>query len=44
MLKGVFATLPTVFHDDLSVDFESIRATVDFAIRCGVHGLVAMDL
>lgn len=44
MLKGIFATLPTVFHDDLSVDYEGIRSTVDFAIRCGVNGLVAMDL
>ena len=44
MFRGVFATLPTVFHDDLTVDFEGIRSTVEFAIRCGVHGLVAMDL
>jgi len=44
MLRGVYATLPTVFHEDLQVDYEGIANTVDFAIRCGVNGLVAMDL
>lgn len=44
MFRGVYAALPTVFHEDLSVDYDGIKNAVEFAIRCGVNGLVAMDL
>lgn len=44
MLKGIYAALPTIFHEDLRVDYDGIANTVEFSIRCGVAGLVAMDL
>lgn len=39
--RGVFAIPPTPFHDDLQIDFDSLRKTVRFGLDCGVRGLVA---
>lgn len=39
VLFGVVPILVTPFHDDGSVDEESLRNEVDFAIDAGVHGL-----
>lgn len=38
--KGIFAILVTPFHDDLSIDWETLEHEVDFCLECGVHGLV----
>ena len=40
MLKGIFPVIPTLFHDDDSVDPESIRNVVQFALKAGAHGVV----
>ncbi len=39
--RGVFAVLVTPFHDDLTLDLESLRRQVDFCIACGVQAVVA---
>jgi 4-hydroxy-tetrahydrodipicolinate synthase len=39
--RGVFAVLTTPFHEDGSIDFESVEAQVAFCIAAGAHGLVA---
>lgn len=44
MLKGVFPSLPTPFLDDYSVDYESLKKVVEFAISAGAHGLFALDI
>lgn len=41
--NGVYAILPTPFQADGSVDYESIRSLIEFAIKCGACGIVAMD-
>ena len=39
-LRGVLAIPPAVYREDLSVDYEGVSKTVDFCLRCGVHGIV----
>lgn len=39
-LRGVLAIPPAVYREDLSVDHEGVSRTVDFCLRCGVHGIV----
>ena len=39
--RGVYVIVPTPFHDDLSLDLEGLRRTVQFCLDCGVDGLVA---
>lgn len=39
--RGVYAILPTPFHDDLSLDIEGLREVVRFCIACGAHGVVS---
>lgn len=38
---GIFTILFTPFHDDRSLDEESLRREVDFVIEAGAHGIVA---
>ncbi len=38
--RGVFVIVPTPFHEDLSLDLDGLRRTVQFCLDCGVHGLV----
>jgi len=38
--RGVFAIPPTPFHDDGSLDEESLRQCIDFCIEAGAHGIV----
>ncbi len=38
-LTGIVPILLTPFHPDESIDFASLRAEVDMALRAGVHGL-----
>ena len=44
MLEGVYSVLPTPFHDDGSLDMDSIRRVVDLFIACGVNGLTALGV
>ena len=44
MLEGVYSVLPTPFHDDGSLDMESMRRVVDLFIACGVNGLTALGV
>jgi len=39
-LRGVLAIPPAVYREDLSVDHEGVSRTVDFCLRCGVHGIL----
>lgn len=39
-LGGCLPVLCTPFHDDLSVDLEGFEAVIDFALACGVDGVV----
>ncbi len=38
---GIFTILFTPFHEDRSIDDESLRREVDFVIEAGAHGIVA---
>jgi len=38
---GIFTIPFTPFHDDRSLDEESLRREVDFVIEAGAHGIVA---
>ena len=38
--RGVFVIAVTPFHEDGSIDEESLRAEVEFCIEAGVHGIV----
>ncbi len=38
--QGIYAILVTPFHDDLSIDWETLEREVDFCLQCGVHGIV----
>ena len=40
IFRGVYTILVTPFHENGSVDEESLRSVVDFNINAGVHGLV----
>ncbi len=44
MLEGVFSVLPTPFHDDGSLDLDSLRRVVDLFIGAGVNGLTALGV
>jgi len=43
-LEGVYSVLPTPFHDDGSLDLESMRRVVDLFIANGVSGLTALGV
>ena len=43
-LEGVFSVLPTPFHDDASLDMDSMRRVVDLFIEAGVSGLTALGV
>lgn len=38
--QGIYAILVTPFHDDLSIDWETLEREVEFCLECGVHGIV----
>ena len=38
--RGIFTILLTPFHEDRSLDEESLRREVDFVIAAGAHGIV----
>ncbi len=38
-MRGVFPILATPFHDDGSLDFESLDRLIDYTLEAGVHGL-----
>jgi len=40
-LEGIYTPLVTPFHDDSSVDFDTLAALVERLIGAGVHGLVS---
>ncbi len=42
--KGVFSVLPTPFHDDGSLDLDSLRRVVDLFIAGGVNGFTALGV
>lgn len=44
MLEGVYSVLPTPFHDDGSLDMESMRRVIDLFISGGVDGLTALGV
>lgn len=44
MFEGVYSVLPTPFHDDGSLDMDSMRRVVDLFIQCGVNGLTALGV
>ena len=43
-LEGVFSVLPTPFHDDASLDMDSMRRVIDLFIEGGVSGLTALGV
>jgi 4-hydroxy-tetrahydrodipicolinate synthase len=43
-LEGVYSVLPTPFHDDGSLDLDSMRRVVDLFIANGVSGLTALGV
>jgi 4-hydroxy-tetrahydrodipicolinate synthase len=43
-LEGVYSVLPTPFHDDGSLDMESMRRVVDLFIQGGVNGLTVLGV
>ena len=36
---GVWPTMVTPFHDDLSIDYEALDAMIEWYLEAGVHGL-----
>lgn len=40
MLQGIYPVLPTLFHEDASLDLDAQRAVVRYALDAGAHGLV----
>ncbi len=38
--RGIFTIPATPFDEDMQVDWEGLRRTVEFCIGCGAHGLV----
>lgn len=40
MLKGIFPVIPTIFANDNSLDLDSQRKVVQFALNAGAHGIV----
>ncbi len=43
-LEGVYSVLPTPFHDDGSLDHDSMRRVIDLFIDGGVSGLTALGV
>ena len=43
-LEGVYSVLPTPFHDDASLDLDSLRRVIDLFITAGVSGLTALGV
>jgi dihydrodipicolinate synthase/N-acetylneuraminate lyase len=41
-LQGFFPILPTIFHDDGSVDEKGVRDVVDFLVWGGAHGITML--
>lgn len=41
-LSGIYPIVPTIFSDDGHLDEAGQRATVDFLLRAGVHGMVVL--
>jgi len=41
-LSGILPIVPTIFDDDGQLDEAGQRATVDFLLRAGVHGMVVL--
>lgn len=39
-LRGIFPVIPTLFCDDDSLDLDSLRKVVRFALEAGAHGVV----
>jgi 2-keto-3-deoxy-L-arabinonate dehydratase len=39
-LQGVLPVLHTTYHDDFSIDFDTLRSELDFAYECGADGIV----
>ncbi|MBT5063554.1 MAG: dihydrodipicolinate synthase family protein [Verrucomicrobia bacterium] len=39
-LRGIFPVIPSLFHDDNTLDLESQRKVVQFALNAGSHGVV----
>jgi 4-hydroxy-tetrahydrodipicolinate synthase len=44
LLEGVYSVLPTPFHDDGSLDMDSMRRVVDLFVAGGVNGLTALGV
>ncbi len=44
MLEGVYSVLPTPFHEDGSLDMDSMRRVIDLFIGGGVNGLTALGV
>ncbi len=38
--RGVYTIPVTPFHEDGSIDFDSLRRCVEFCLECGAHGIV----
>jgi 4-hydroxy-tetrahydrodipicolinate synthase len=43
-IQGVYSVLPTPFHDDGSLDHESLRRVIDLFVGAGVDGLTTMGV
>lgn len=41
--NGVYAILPTPFQASGAVDYDGIKNLIEYAIKCGAQGIVAMD-
>jgi len=44
VLQGVFSVLPTPFHNDDTLDLDSLRRVIDLFIAHGVNGLTALGV
>jgi 4-hydroxy-tetrahydrodipicolinate synthase len=44
VFEGVYSVLPTPFHDDGSLDMDSMRRVVDLFVAGGVNGLTALGV
>jgi 4-hydroxy-tetrahydrodipicolinate synthase len=44
LFEGVFSVLPTPFHEDGSLDLDSMRRVIDLFITGGVNGLTALGV
>lgn len=40
--SGVFPAITTKFHEDESIDFDLTAKNIEFQLRSGVHGLIAL--